>query len=547
MARRVLDRRRVPKAFRRDIEIRSRPLEARLNNFLKKLARREVRRAKEAGMLSEQAIREVAQGRLPITKAVPQDLLELAEAFRVFGLRRLNSAGKKTAGSTGTKWIARPEVIDQFLASKEIKVREFLEETNKAFAEDIRRVLLEAAAEDPQPTTTEIGRRLFQKVTSEGPMSPGRAQRIARTETAQSENAGIHEGYTAAGIKRMEWVTTKDLRTRSSHRRLDGKRTDIGVPFTFRGEKGGTVSLRFPGDPSGPPEEIIHCFPAECIVQGQASAAMRFKYVGPMIRILTRSGRKVTVTPNHPVLTDAGFRPISSIKLGDDVLSYSSRYKGQSDSGIVDDEQNTPSSIKEVFDALRSRGGRSRQVTVDDFDGDGNFGQADVYIVGADGPLLVNDDTVSLKPFSQFILELADMAFPRPSEKRSAPLGLGVLPLPPSTGPCPGTLPLNRGPVEFEPRPLQPLRFGPASELDASRYESGAETSPIDAGFLSQLIERGAGLISRDKVVEVRDFTFSGHVYDLQSPVGWLIADGIVSSNCRCVTIPVIEKRKRKA
>ena len=47
-----------------------------------------------------------------------------------------------------------------------------------------------------------------------------------------------------------------------------------------------------------------------------------------------------------------------------------------------------------------------------------------------------------------------------------------------------------------------------------------------------------------DRVVEVRDHEFSGHVYDLQSVSGWMVAQGIICSNCRCVSEPVVDEGK---
>ena len=257
-----LKRVRVPKAFRRNVEIRARPLEVKLNRFLRKLARREVKRALRSGKLSKRVRAKSTiekSDKVLILKITTQDTLELAEIFRVFGLRRINRAGKDTTDAVGGEWVTPPSVEREFLRQKDIKVQEFLANTNTMFSDSIRAVLLEAQNEIPRPSVQEVSRRLFRRVTSEGPMSPGRAERIARTETAQTENTGITAGYDAAGIKKMRWVAALDNRTRSSHRRLHGKVTKIGEPFKFRGEKGGKVSLRFPADPRGPPEEIINC------------------------------------------------------------------------------------------------------------------------------------------------------------------------------------------------------------------------------------------------------------------------------------------------
>ena len=50
------------------------------------------------------------------------------------------------------------------------------------------------------------------------------------------------------------WLATEDSRTRPSHREADGQRVPMGANFIVGGH-----SLAFPGDPSGPPGEIIQC------------------------------------------------------------------------------------------------------------------------------------------------------------------------------------------------------------------------------------------------------------------------------------------------
>lgn len=87
----------------------------------------------------------------------------------------------------------------------------------------------------------------------------GRAVTVARTETIGSLNAGRADSFEAASEELGEpmesmWLSTVDLRTRPSHAFADGQRVPVGTPF----EVGG-ASLRFPGDPFGPAEEVINC------------------------------------------------------------------------------------------------------------------------------------------------------------------------------------------------------------------------------------------------------------------------------------------------
>ena len=62
-------------------------------------------------------------------------------------------------------------------------------------------------------------------------------------------------------------------------------------------------------------------------------------------------------------------------------------------------------------------------------------------------------------------------------------------------------------------------------------------------GILRQLVDRFPGLVSSDEVVHVRNFHWSGHVYDLQSETGLIISEGVTIGNCRCVVLPITLER----
>lgn len=82
-----------------------------------------------------------------------------------------------------------------------------------------------------------------------------RADMIARTETHGAANFGSNEAAKLTGLPlRREWLAAHDERTRDTHAEADGQ--VVGQDEAFRV---GDASLMFPGDPSGPPEEVINC------------------------------------------------------------------------------------------------------------------------------------------------------------------------------------------------------------------------------------------------------------------------------------------------
>ena len=93
------------------------------------------------------------------------------------------------------------------------------------------------------------------RVAEVADMSRRAAVRTARTACTGAENAGRVSSYLRAqrlGIQlRQEWLATLDMRTRDSHRLLDGERAAVGEEFSN--------GCRFPGDPQGPAAEVYNC------------------------------------------------------------------------------------------------------------------------------------------------------------------------------------------------------------------------------------------------------------------------------------------------
>lgn len=90
-----------------------------------------------------------------------------------------------------------------------------------------------------------------------------RGDTIARTESLASlhasQNEAFHQAVDAGGIRaqdvRRVWITASDARVRDSHAAMEGE--SVGLDERF------SNGLLFPGEPGGPPEEVINC---RCIV-----------------------------------------------------------------------------------------------------------------------------------------------------------------------------------------------------------------------------------------------------------------------------------------
>ena len=95
--------------------------------------------------------------------------------------------------------------------------------------------------------------------TTESERWQNRATVVARTETIGALNAGRYDAFRVVAEDEddpMEsmWLSTDDQRTRHTHVEAEGQRVPVGTSFQVGGH-----ALRFPGDPGGPPQEIINC------------------------------------------------------------------------------------------------------------------------------------------------------------------------------------------------------------------------------------------------------------------------------------------------
>lgn len=85
-----------------------------------------------------------------------------------------------------------------------------------------------------------------------------RARRIARTEVISAANGAQHEvaGAVAGSgeVMTKTWLATFDRRTRPSHADAAGQTVAFDQPFVVGG-----AELEYPGDPSGPAEEVVNC------------------------------------------------------------------------------------------------------------------------------------------------------------------------------------------------------------------------------------------------------------------------------------------------
>ena len=285
-----------------------------------------------------------------------------------------------------------------------------------------------------------------------------------------------------------------------------------------------------------------NCVLPDTVVQGSVLAASRVWYTGTVSEIVTRAGRRRTVTPHHPVMTTRGFVAAGQLQVGENLIAY----QAQVDSPVLcptagNHKQYEPTSIKNVFEAIALRDSDTRCVELvrcgpDDLHGDGVRCQGQIEIVRTNRHL-----TLELPPCNRQEgqdLQLSRLDLQPTCENRSCPCGLD------------GVTVSHTSPRDVRGRDVPPPLltahpgipyaqcFGGASHFDPVLLEAALKAATTAANFISQRYQSFPLQISLDDIVEIRNREYSGHVFDLQTTTGMMVAEGLYISNCRITVDP---------
>lgn len=156
----------------------------------------------------------------------------------------IEKRGRRAAATLG---LDKFEMTDRILKFIDRKTLKFAEEVNNTTMEKVKDAVKDGIAE--HEGIDDIAGRIkdvFKTRTDTDSV------RIARTEVLSASNEAELETYDQSGVvEQKEWLATRDDRTRDSHIKVDGEIRDLADKFSN--------GLKYPGDPSGPPEEIINC------------------------------------------------------------------------------------------------------------------------------------------------------------------------------------------------------------------------------------------------------------------------------------------------
>jgi 2'-5' RNA ligase len=384
---------------------------------------------------------------------------------------------------------------------------------------DLRERLIDEG-EDPGDIDDEVSAKA-------GEWMNHRADVIAHSSSMRAANKGtellwdqaVAEGQ-LTGNEQREWVATIGERTCPLCAEMDGALTGLGEPWT--GPDGEQYDI--------PQDAHPQCLLPGTEISGHIVAGLRAFYSGPAREIRTANGCRLRVTVNHPVLTKEGWVAAAQVRKGAYLLSQIRDV----DSPVPIDNQQHPALVEDVFQTMFLHGSTLVNIGALDLHGDAGAVHGDVDIVVSDARLLADIKPLSSEGLRQFVFPQPEVCEPLKAYGSTGQLSNERITATTTALPGSAALPNNAFPVVLHGVPLNGLLLGCASEWDVVLSEAARQDIAVNSAFVLELQKRSAGQVSFDEVVEVRDFEFRGHVYDLQSPFGWIIAQGIVISNCRC-------------
>lgn len=449
-----------------------------------------------------------------------------------------------------------------------------------------------------------------------------RLETIYRNSVQTAYNAGHWRNFEEHEDSRgyLMYDAINDGRVRPAHKALDGIIKPVGDPFWA----------------SHSPPLGHRCLLPGTLILGDFELGSKSFYSGLAVEIETASGKRLSVTANHPILTRHGWVAAQFIHEGDDLIRDCNAVYWQLGRGV--DNQQTPATCEDIFKALSLQAFGIAARSSFDLHGDAQSGYGNIHVAGTNCHLMhgfksgctqsvkyrefvqasnraalnsfkssccsrtmaggnakffnqsldvgfscsdgigynaLRHPLISIHGFYKRLVEFVLFAGSFPSRLALAfnaawsrfngfPFySFGFAPSSalnavadkkPADCPAPDTEPFGNRLLAYARQvvvnKLACIRRAPlpgfasvlfGSSLDSSLVKESIENGVTDSVLFDNLATRHPGKTGIDNVVSVRNFTFSGHVYDFQTKQGWMIANGIIVSNCRCALISMPE------
>lgn len=348
------------------------------------------------------------------------------------------------------------------------------------------------------------------------------SEMVFRTNVCESYRTGKDRQLSTPDMQENfpVWIYDgiEDGREGEDHRPHFGKYYPASVPFNVvRGKR------------------PYNCLLPGSRVSGRVTGASKAFYAGEAVEIHLRTGARLSLTINHPVLTENGFVVAGKIEPGHNL--FCNKRKNEFDTRVND--ENAPPLIEEVFSAFMIVA-FSRDVigpvTTLEFNGDGASCKGQIDIVRPDWSLLRDWILHNPKKRGEPFLTGTHVHSPLVPRLGSLDLDLNSIHLPTTSDVSGSDLFGSGGIGHF--RPLEEFGLALSSDVNSSGNKDFTNDSAGSSKLLSDLVFRSSRDISLDSVLSIKRFHYEGPVYDLETTQGYFMASSegvnIVIKNCRC-------------
>ena len=419
---------------------------------------------------------------------------------------------------------------------------------------------------------------LADDIESAGAFGEARSTMIARTELAFAHTNGNIEGWKESGqVDQKEWYTAPDCCPDCDE--INGEIVGIDEDFST-------------GD-YGPP---LHpnCFLGDTEVAAFCISTQFKRWFHGEICVITVQGKDTFVTPNHPILTNAGWIKAGELNVGDSV--YHAIDPIAALRSVRPDNDHMITRIEEVASSLLMSGGvpsNGVPTSTENFHGDG-IANGKVDIVFSTSllksyfkPIIdkgLARGALSIRQWSSCMLH-GDSSSTQFIERDRAPLdgsmsvfdkacALNLRGLGHSIAHGLGSganvkSVANKGFSNgfavaskffgnlhagfarkialikswnhiFRKTAPCSINVAVSSKLHSSLSQNSGHNFISDASFGGNCLDRFAGFVALAPISNLRRVKFKGHVYNLSTDEEWYFANGIIAHNCRCTVLPVL-------
>ena len=411
--------------------------------------------------------------------------------------------------------------------------------------------------------------------------STSACQRLMRTELRRVQTEAAEQSMMDNGVDEYKYLVANGVNPCEECLALDGqvfKLSDMNV------------------GKNAPPVHPQCVLPGTKIIAPGMEAIMRSEYSGDVVEIGTASGARLSVTPNHIVLTERGWIRAKNIVKGDKVIHYVGR--GEHGVEVHPANDDCIPAVEELFTAFIKAGGVSAlgvPASPVDFKGD-VVPQSKVDVVfinsqlrdevdasvskrGGYGPfiraLVIGERGLDVEsPLNKALMWYgfaADGIMSRLSERgiflgssircadlvcfrTTADYNARLLQVSANNGAVDAIsvgkgiftdtgLVVGNDNIEDVSRQFD-RRVRRDSEFDSVLNQDALNCFDSFMDDVRNVTKTFAGIVQFDDVVGVVSRFYSGHVYDTSSMSTLYTANGIITSNCHCCTAPYVDEAK---